>query len=45
MVAGMYGSVSQLGLVNAVLIVLQLTFASVLMQTLDGMLDNGWGVG
>lgn len=44
-IAGMYGSVSQLGVVNAILIVCQLTFASVLMQTLDGMLDNGWGVG
>ncbi|CAL5970086.1 Sec61_alpha family protein [Hexamita inflata] len=44
-IAGMYGSVGQLGFLNAGLIVFQLTFASVIMQTLDEMLENGWGVG
>ncbi|TNJ30662.1 Sec61 alpha family protein [Giardia muris] len=44
-VAGIYGPVSQIGIINAIAIVFQLTLASVMVQTLDGMLENGWGVG
>jgi len=44
-IAGMYGSVAQLGFFNSILIIVQLTLASIMMQTLDNMLDNGWGVG
>lgn len=44
-VAGMYGPASTIGPFSCMFIVVQLTAASVIMQTLDEMMDNGWGVG
>lgn len=44
-VSGMYGPASALGLFNCILIIAQLTCASVMVQTLDQMLESGWGVG
>merc|ERR1712078_583067 len=44
-VSGMYGSVGDLGIVNAALIILQLCAASVLVMCLDEMLSRGWGFG
>ncbi|EFN51494.1 hypothetical protein CHLNCDRAFT_59206 [Chlorella variabilis] len=42
---GMYGEPSEVGTVNAILIVLQLFVAGVLVLLLDEMLNNGWGLG
>lgn len=43
--SGMYGELAVIGAVNAVLIIAQLTFASVLVTMLDEILSNGYGVG
>ena len=43
--SGVYGSYSQLGLVNASLIVAQLFFAGVLVLLLDELLQKGYGLG
>jgi protein transport protein SEC61 subunit alpha len=43
--SGMYGSVSALGPVNATLIVVQLTFAGVVVVLLDQLLSSGYGIG
>lgn len=42
---GMYGSLSELGLLNSILIILQLTIASILVIYLDEMLTLGYGIG
>lgn len=42
---GMYGEPSEIGVVNSVLIVLQLFVAGILVMLLDDMLNNGWGLG
>lgn len=42
---GMYGEPSEVGVVNGVLIVLQLFVAGLLVLLLDEMLNNGWGLG
>ena len=42
---GMYGDISVIGSFNALLIILQLTFASVLVMLLDEVLDKGYGIG
>ncbi|KAL4452608.1 hypothetical protein ABPG75_008270 [Micractinium tetrahymenae] len=42
---GMYGEPSEVGVVNGILIVLQLFIAGVLVLLLDEMLNNGWGLG
>lgn len=41
----MYGATADLGVVNSVLIIVQLSFASIMMQVLEDMLENGWGIG
>ncbi|KMT13285.1 hypothetical protein BVRB_4g085450 [Beta vulgaris subsp. vulgaris] len=43
--SGMYGSLSQLGVTNSVLVVLQLTCAGIVILCLDEMLDKGYGLG
>jgi protein transport protein SEC61 subunit alpha len=42
---GMYGPLSELGIVNAFLIMLQLTLASILVIYWDEMLVKGYGIG
>ena len=44
-VSGMYGSIGDLGLVNAMLIISQLCFASIIVMCLDELLSKGWGFG
>lgn len=44
-ISGMYGEPSDIGLVNSVLIVVQLFVAGILVMLLDDMLNNGWGLG
>lgn len=41
----MYGPFSELGWIRATLIILQLTFASILVIYWDEMLSKGYGVG
>jgi protein transport protein SEC61 subunit alpha len=43
--AGFYGSIAEIGITNAALIVLQLVFAGVLVIMLDEMLQKGYGFG
>lgn len=43
--SGMYGELSEVGAGNAILIVLQLTFASLIIILLDDMLGKGYGIG
>lgn len=43
--SGMYGSVSQLGVGNAILIILQLCFAAIIVMCLDELLQKGYGLG
>ncbi|MQL73742.1 hypothetical protein Taro_006090 [Colocasia esculenta] len=43
--SGMYGSVSQLGTGNAILIILQLIFAGIIVICLDELLQKGYGLG
>ena len=43
--AGMYGSIEYIGTLNAFLLVLQLTFAAVMVIYLDEMLQKGYGIG
>lgn len=43
--SGMYGEISEVGAGNAILIVLQLTFASLVTILLDDMLGKGYGIG
>ncbi|CAA3007621.1 transport Sec61 subunit alpha-like [Olea europaea subsp. europaea] len=43
--SGMYGSVGQLGVGNAVLIILQLCFAGIIVICLDELLQKGYGLG
>ena len=42
---GMYGPLSELGAFSAFLIILQLTFASILVIYWDEMLSKGYGIG
>ena len=41
----MYGSVSQLGVGNAILIIVQLCFAGIIVICLDELLQKGYGLG
>lgn len=41
--SGAYGDINQLGAGNAILILLQLTFAGVVVTLLDEMLQKGYG--
>ena len=43
--SGMYGDMDRIGVVSTMLLVLQLTFASVLVQMLDDIISKGYGVG
>ncbi|KAE8791631.1 Phytochrome A type 4 [Hordeum vulgare] len=43
--SGMYGSVSQLGTGNAILIILQLFFGGIIVICLDELLQKGYGLG
>ena len=40
----MYGPVSEIGPGNAILIIIQLTFAGIVIIMLDEMLQNGYGI-
>jgi len=44
-VSGMYGDVADLGLGNAVMIIIQLLFAGVIVLLLDELLQKGYGLG
>ncbi|KAK9150620.1 hypothetical protein Syun_008929 [Stephania yunnanensis] len=44
-VSGMYGSVGQLGVGNAILIIVQLCVASIIVMCLDELLQKGYGLG
>ena len=43
--SGMYGSINDIGAMRALLIVIQLTIASVLVNLLDEILTKGYGIG
>lgn len=43
--SGMYGDIDRIGIFNAILLILQLTFASVLVQLLDDIISKKYGVG
>uniref|UniRef100_A0A5B6ZSG8 Translocon Sec61/SecY plug domain-containing protein n=1 Tax=Davidia involucrata TaxID=16924 RepID=A0A5B6ZSG8_DAVIN len=43
--SGMYGSVNQLGVGNAILIIVQLCFAGIIVICLDELLQKGYGLG
>ena len=43
--SGMYGPLSDIGAINALLIIVQLTLASVLVNLLDEILTKGYGIG
>lgn len=43
--SGMYGDVDRIGIVAAILLILQLTFASILVMMLDDIISKGYGVG
>jgi protein transport protein SEC61 subunit alpha len=43
--SGMYGSVGQLGVGNAILIIVQLFFAGIIVICLDELLQKGYGLG
>lgn len=43
--SGMYGDLSQIGAGNAILIVVQLTGASIITILLDDMMTKGYGIG
>lgn len=43
--SGMYGDLDQIGIVSALLLITQLTLASVLVMLLDEMLNKGYGMG
>jgi len=43
--SGMYGPISELGVGNAILIVIQLSIAGMIIILLDEMLQNGYGMG
>ncbi|KAK9132192.1 hypothetical protein Scep_011720 [Stephania cephalantha] len=44
-VSGMYGSVGQLGVGNAILIIVQLCVAGIIVMCLDELLQKGYGLG
>ncbi|CAI9087834.1 OLC1v1022013C1 [Oldenlandia corymbosa var. corymbosa] len=43
--SGMYGSIGQLGVGNAILIIVQLCFARIIVICLDELLQKGYGLG
>lgn len=44
-ISGMYGDLSQLGAINAYLIIIQLVIAGVIVLLLDEVLQKGYGIG
>lgn len=45
LLSGMYGQVAQLGIINSVLIVAQLSLAGIIVLLLDELLQKGYGLG
>lgn len=45
LLSGMYGNVAEIGLVNSVLIILQLSIAGIIVILLDELLQKGYGLG
>jgi len=43
--SGMYGNLEDIGAGNGILIILQLSFAGIVIIMLDEMLQNGYGIG
>lgn len=43
--SGMYGTMDEIGAGNAILIILQLTFATVITMLLDDVISKGYGIG
>lgn len=43
--SGMYGNLNQLGVVNAILMIFQLSFAAIVVIYLDELLQKGYGLG
>ena len=43
--SGMYGDIATIGAGNAILIILQLTFAGIVVIMLDDMMQKGYGLG
>ena len=43
--SGQYGDIDKLGTGNAIMIIIQLTFAGVIVMMLDEVLSKGWGFG
>ena len=43
--SGMYGEVTQIGMINCMLLIFQLVFAGVLVMILDELLTKGYGLG
>ena len=45
LLSGMYGNVSEIGLVNSILIIAQLSIAGIIVILLDELLQKGYGLG
>ena len=45
LLSGMYGDVSQLGMITSILIVMQLSIAGLIVILLDELLQKGYGIG
>jgi len=43
--SGMYGTMDEIGAGNAILIILQLTFATIITMLLDDVISKGYGIG
>jgi len=43
--SGMYGTMDEIGAGNAILIIIQLTFATVITMLLDDVISKGYGIG
>lgn len=43
--SGMYGELDKIGAGNAILIIVQLTFAGIIVILLDELMSNGYGLG
>jgi len=41
----MYGTMDEIGAGNAILIIIQLTFATVITMLLDDVISKGYGIG
>ena len=45
LLSGMYGPVAELGTINAILIIMQLSIAGIIVILLDELLQKGYGLG